>query len=65
MYRLADSLWMARHNSIRVVSVPRRLADTRRARDEIGFVAEVPLEDGLRRLAAWRKETLAREEIRV
>jgi UDP-glucose 4-epimerase len=45
--------------------VPRRLADTRRARDEIGFVAEVPLEDGLRRLAAWRKETLAREETRV
>ena len=53
------------HPPRKVNPVPRRLADTRRARDEIGFVAEVPLEDGLRRLAAWRKETLAREEIRV
>ena len=36
----------------KVNSVSRRLADTRRAREEIGFVAETPLTDGLRELAA-------------
>jgi UDP-glucose 4-epimerase len=38
----------------KVNPVPRRLADIRRARDELGFVARVPLEEGLRRLVAWR-----------
>jgi UDP-glucose 4-epimerase len=38
----------------KVNPVPRRLADTTRARQELGFVAEVPLVEGLRRLAAWR-----------
>ena len=33
--------------------VTRRLADTTRARDEIGFDAEVDLEDGLTRLVEW------------
>lgn len=48
----------------KVNPVPRRLADTRRARDEIGFVAEVPLEEGLRRLVSWRHGVLAmREEV--
>lgn len=36
-----------------VNGVTRRLADTRRARDELGFVAEVDLEEGLRRLVRW------------
>ena len=36
--------------------VPRRLADTRRARDELGFEAEVPLEEGLRRVVSWWRE---------
>ena len=40
--------------------VPRRLADTRRARQELGFTAEVPLAEGLRRLAAWRRACLSR-----
>jgi UDP-glucose 4-epimerase len=36
-----------------VNAVPRRLADTRRAAERIGFVAGVDLEEGLRRLVAW------------
>jgi UDP-glucose 4-epimerase len=46
----------------KVNPVPRRLADTGRARKELGFVAEVPLAEGLRRLAAWRNETISRTE---
>lgn len=33
--------------------VPRRLADTRKAAQRLGFRAQVPLEDGLRRLVDW------------
>ncbi len=33
--------------------VPRRLADTEKARRLLGFEARVPLEEGLRRLVAW------------
>ena len=33
--------------------VSRRLADTSRAREVLGFQAEVPLEEGLRRLVSW------------
>jgi nucleoside-diphosphate-sugar epimerase len=36
-----------------VNKVPRRLADTRRARELLGFEAEVDLEEGLRRLVDW------------
>lgn len=36
-----------------VNGVTRRLADTRKARDELGFVAEVGLEEGLTRLVSW------------
>ncbi len=36
-----------------VNAVSRRLADTSRAEEGIGFVAEVPLDEGLRRLVAW------------
>jgi len=35
--------------------VTRRLADTSRARDELGFEAEVDLEEGLTRLVEWWK----------
>lgn len=34
--------------------VKNRIGDPRKAREEIGFVAEVGLEDGLRRLIEWR-----------
>jgi UDP-glucose 4-epimerase len=37
----------------KVNAVPRRLAETTRARRMIGFEARVSLEDGLRRLVAW------------
>src|SRR5439155_25533965 len=39
------------HPPRKVNAVPRRLADVRRARDEIGFVAETSLTGGLRELA--------------
>jgi UDP-glucose 4-epimerase len=39
----------------KVNPVPRRLADTERARKELSFVADVSLEEGLRRLIAWRR----------
>jgi UDP-glucose 4-epimerase len=42
------------HGPARAVNgVVRRLADTSRARDRLGFCAEVELEDGLRSLADW------------
>jgi UDP-glucose 4-epimerase len=37
----------------RPTAVPRRLADTRRACEHLGFAAEVPLQEGLRRLLQW------------
>jgi UDP-glucose 4-epimerase len=49
-----------RHEAMRRVNpVPRRLASTERAGKEIGFCAEVPLDEGLKRLAAWRRERQA------
>jgi UDP-glucose 4-epimerase len=51
------------HPARKVNPVPRRLADTTRARDEIGFVAETPFEEGLRRLAEWRREATSRTEV--
>jgi UDP-glucose 4-epimerase len=44
----------------KVNAVSRRLADVTAARREIGFQAEVPLDEGLRRLVAWwQKERTA------
>lgn len=40
----------------KVNPVSRRLADTRAARERLGFVAQVSLEEGLRRLVAWYQE---------
>jgi UDP-glucose 4-epimerase len=40
--------------------VPRRLADTKKAENLLGFKAKVSVEEGLIRLIAWRKEILAR-----
>jgi UDP-glucose 4-epimerase len=39
--------------------VPRRLADTTTAQRELGFRAEVSLEEGLRRLIDWRRQVIA------
>ncbi len=51
------------HPPRKVNPVPRRLADTTRARDELGFVAEIPLQEGLRRLAEWRKAGMVKAEV--
>jgi UDP-glucose 4-epimerase len=40
----------------KVNPVSRRLADTRRARERLGFEATIDIEDGLRRLVAWWRE---------
>ena len=37
--------------------VPRRLADVRRAQQEIGFVAAIPVEEGLRTLVDWWRQS--------
>jgi UDP-glucose 4-epimerase len=42
------------HPPRKVNPVPRRLADTTRAREELGFTAQTGLEEGLRNLASWR-----------
>jgi UDP-glucose 4-epimerase len=48
----------------KVNPVPRRLADTQRAARMIGFRAEVPLEEGLRRLVDWwAAEGLERDDV--
>jgi UDP-glucose 4-epimerase len=46
------------HPPRKVNPVPRRWADTSRAREELGFSAEVSLPEGLRRLATWRRGQL-------
>jgi UDP-glucose 4-epimerase len=43
-----------------VNSVRRRRADTTKAERGLGFRTQVSLEEGLRRLVAWRREILAR-----
>lgn len=43
-----------------VNAVPRRLADTSRARARLGFEARVDLEEGLRRLVSWWRSEAAR-----
>lgn len=42
------------HPPRKVNPVPRRLADTTRAKRDLGFETTVGLDDGLRELAAWR-----------
>lgn len=46
------------HPPRKVNPVPRRLADTSRAREELGFVAKTSLDEGLERLAAWIRTQL-------
>jgi UDP-glucose 4-epimerase len=43
------------HPPRKVNPVPRRMADTRRAREELGFLTEVSLHEGLARLARWHR----------
>jgi UDP-glucose 4-epimerase len=49
-----DSSLAVEHGPERAVNgVTRRLADTRAAWDDLGFAAEVPLDEGLRELVEW------------
>jgi UDP-glucose 4-epimerase len=43
-------------------NVTRRIADIRRARDALSFVAQISLEDGLRRLVRWWQTERAKTE---
>lgn len=47
----------------KVNPVPRRLADTSKAADLLGFRAQVPLEEGLRRLVSWWREHAPQAEL--
>jgi UDP-glucose 4-epimerase len=53
------------HPPRNVNPVPRRLADPAQAREEIGFVARTPLDDGLKQLDVWRRQVIgeAREAV--
>jgi len=46
----------------RAVEVGRRLADVTKAKERIGFEAEVPLRNGLRRLVSWLEDTGANDD---
>ena len=46
----------------KVNPVSRRLADTSLAKQELGFKAEIPLEEGLARLVAWWRAEHAASE---
>jgi UDP-glucose 4-epimerase len=46
------------HPPRKVNPVPRRLADTARAKKDLGFVSQVGLEEGLKKLDKWRREEL-------
>jgi UDP-glucose 4-epimerase len=53
------------HPPRKVNPVPRRLADVGLAHAELGFEAEVSLDEGLRRLAAWHRNVKAGQEVLV
>jgi UDP-glucose 4-epimerase len=50
------------HPPRKVNPVPRRLAETTRALADLGFRADVSLDEGLRILASWRHEQFGRTE---
>jgi UDP-glucose 4-epimerase len=57
LLRIMGSSLAPEHGPERAVnSVPRRLADTSRARALLGFTPRISLDDGLRRLVAWWRE---------
>ena len=45
--------------------VPRRLADTRRAEEDLGFIAETTLTEGLQELSRWRDKLRQPEPVRA
>jgi UDP-glucose 4-epimerase len=63
LLRAMDSNLSVEHGRERAVNgVTRRLADTRRAMDVLGFRAEVGLDEGLSRLVRWWREAQAAED---
>jgi UDP-glucose 4-epimerase len=60
MQRIAGASHLAPefHPPRKVNPVPRRLADTSRAKMDLGFVSQVGLEEGLKKLDKWRREEL-------
>lgn len=56
---MGSSLSVEYREERRVNPVPRRLADVRRARQEIGFEARIPLAEGLRTLVTWWQQERA------
>jgi UDP-glucose 4-epimerase len=62
LLRVMGSDLPVQHGPERAVNkVSRRLADTRLAREQLGFDAEVTLEDGLTRLVEWWRREMADE----
>lgn len=54
LLRVMDSDLEPEYREERAVNnVPRRLADTSRATEDLGFTAEISIDEGLRRLADW------------
>jgi nucleoside-diphosphate-sugar epimerase len=46
----------------KVNPVPRRLADISKAEKQLGFLAQVGLEEGLRRLVEWREQVISNHQ---
>ena len=69
LLRAMDSDLQVEHGPDRAVNgVPRRLASTEAARDDLGFEARVGLEDGLRELVEWwrpQRERIAAGRVEV
>jgi UDP-glucose 4-epimerase len=59
LLRVMESDLVPEHGAERKVnSVPRRLADTSKARAALGFEANIGLDEGLRRLVEWWRESV-------
>lgn len=64
LLRVMDSDLPVEHGPERKVNkVPRRLADTSRAAERLGFEAEVGLEEGLTKLVEWWRTERAHESV--
>jgi UDP-glucose 4-epimerase len=47
----------------KVNPVPRRMADTQRSREELGFTAQISLDEGLRRFVKWAQSAQAKLQV--
>jgi len=61
----ASTLHPEHHPPRKVSPVPRRLADVRKARDELGFESQVSLVEGLSKLRAWQRRVTAEPEVSI